>query len=327
MDDIPIPLPDHPVRFLDKFRAFIRLDGKSYSTEQTYVHWVELFIRFSKKKRPSELNSNDVNAFLTHIAVSMNAAANTQKTALNALMFLFNRYLKRPIENLEFRYARKPRRTPTVLSHDEAMRIIDLIEEPYKLMVQLMYGSGLRVSEAIRLRVKDVDFAMGYIVVRDGKGSKDRTTLLPKKLQEPLKQQIEIVDKLLALDTARGIDGVYMPNRLAQKYPNAGKTLTWQYVFPSSEISIDPRTGLKRRHHVFTTSIQSRVKQAVKKARVFKQVSCHTFRHSFATRLLQAKNDLKQIQTLMGHTDIRTTEIYLHVLDELGDRVKSPLDD
>lgn len=327
MEDIPIPLPNNPVRFIDKFRTFIRLDGKAYATEQTYVHWVELFIEHSRKVRPSELNTDDVSNFLTYLAIELNAAANTQKTAFNALMFLFNRFLKRPIENLEFRYARKPRRTPTVLSHDEAMRVIELMSDPYKLMTQLMYGAGLRVSEVLRLRVKDVDFGMGYILVRDGKGSKDRTTLLPRRLIEPLRHQVDIVEKLLALDTARGVDGVYMPNRLAQKYPNADRTLTWQYLFPSSELSKDPRTGLTRRHHVFQTSIQTHVKHAVKKARILKQVSCHTFRHSFATRLLQAKNDLKQIQTLMGHTDIRTTEIYLHVLDELGDKVKSPLDD
>jgi integron integrase len=326
MENVKIPLPANPVKFLDQFRAFIRLDGKSYATENTYVYWVHQYILFHGKEHPAKLSHIEVAAYLSHLAVTGNASPNTQKTALNAIMFLYNRFLKQPIEKLDFHYAKKPQRIPTVFTHAEAIAIIDSLVMPYKLMAQLMYGCGLRISEVLRLRVKDVDFGMGYIVVRDGKGAKDRTTLLPKSLITDLKNQVLIVSKLLAFDQARKVGPVYMPNALEKKYPSAGHELAWQYMFPSDNISKDPRVNVMRRHHLYSGTLQSHVKDALRKARVFKQASCHTFRHSFATRLLQAKYDLKQIQTLLGHTDIRTTEIYLHVLDELGDKVVSPLD-
>jgi integron integrase len=326
MDDVKIPLALSSTKFLDQLRTFIRTDGKSYATEKTYLYWVKQFILFHNKKHPKEMGVQEIEAYLTHLAINCNAAPNTQKLVLNVLMFLYNRFLKKPIDQLSFRYTRQTTRIPTVFTHDEAMAVLAQLSPPYKLMAQLMYGSGLRVSEVLRLRVKDVDFAMSYIIVRDGKGFKDRTTLLPKILCDELKRQVVIVEKLLALDKARGIDAVYMPYALQQKYPNAGHSLAWQYLFPSTELSKDPRTDTFRRHHVFSTSIQNHVKCAIKKAHIHKQASCHTFRHAFATRLLQAKYDLKQIQTLLGHEDIRTTEIYLHVLDELGDKVKSPLD-
>lgn len=326
MDDIRIPLPQTPTKFLDQLRTFIRIDGKSYATENAYVYWIKKFILFNNKAHPQDLSNPEVTAFLTHLAVARDASPNTQKLALNALMFLYNRFLNKPIEPLDFKYAKKKTRTPTVFTHDEAMSVIDNMVPPYKLMAQLMYGGGLRVSEALRLRVKDVDFAMGYIVIRDGKGFKDRTTLLPKSIVPDLKSQVDTVKYLLEFDKTRGVGGVYMPNLLEKKYPSAGHSLGWQFLFPSIDVSIDPRSDVIRRHHIFSTTIQTHVKNAIKKSKIHKQASCHTFRHSFATRLLQAKYDLKQIQTLMGHTDIRTTEIYLHVLDELGDKVKSPLD-
>jgi integron integrase len=326
MKDVKIPLPISPQRFFDQFRTFMRAGGKSYSTENTYAYWVKQFILYHKKKHPSVLNANDISDYLTHLSLHANASPNTQKTALNALMFLYNRFFNKPIEKLNFRYSRQTQRTPTVFTHEEAMSVIENLYPPYKIMAQLMYGSGLRISEALRLRVKDVDFSMGYITIRDGKGFKDRTTLLPKSVIQDLQQQVRIVEKLLELDKTRGVGGVYMPHRLEKKYPTAGHSLAWQFLFPSVSIAKDPRENIMRRHHIFSTTLQSHVKRAIKKACIHKQASCHTFRHSFATRLLQAKYDLKQIQTLMGHTDIRTTEIYLHVLDDLGDKVKSPLD-
>jgi integron integrase len=326
MENVKVPLPTKPTKFLDQFRTFIRLDGKSYATENTYVYWVYQYILFHKKEHPAKMGAEQIGAYLSHLALVANNAPNTQKTALNAIMFLYNRFLKKPIEKLDFRYAKKQTRTPTVFSHTEAMAVIDCLVMPYKLMAQLMYGSGLRVSEALRLRVKDVDFGMGYIVVRDGKGAKDRTTLLPKSLLSDLKNQVLVVSKLLAFDRARDVGPVYLPNALEQKYPYAGRALEWQFMFPSDNISKDPRVNVMRRHHIYSGTLQSHVKDAIREARIFKQASCHTFRHSFATRLLQAKYDLKQIQTLLGHSDIRTTEIYLHVLDDLGDKVKSPLD-
>lgn len=327
MENVKIPLPTKPTKFLDQFRTFIRLDGKSYATENTYVYWVHQYILFHKKLHPAKMGSEQISAYLSHIALVANSSPNTQKTALNAIMFLYNRFLKRPIDKLDFQYAKKPQRIPTVFTHAEAMAIIECLSMPYKLMGQLMYGSGLRVSEVLRLRVKDVDFKMGYIVVRDGKGAKDRTTLLPKSLITDLKNQVFLVSKLLEFDKARDVGAVYLPHALERKYPSAGQALEWQFIFPSDNISKDPRVNVMRRHHLYSGTLQSHVKDAIKEARIYKQASCHTFRHSFATRLLQAKYDLKQIQTLMGHTDIRTTEIYLHVLDNLGDKVKSPLDE
>lgn len=326
MEGVKIPVPAQPVKFFDQFRAFIRLDGKSYATENTYVYWVRQYILFHHKRHPNTMGKQEVTAYLSHLSLSQNAAPNTQKTALNALMFLYNRFLQQPIEALDFHYAKKSKRTPVVFTHQEAMSVIKKMSAPYQLMAKLMYGSGLRISEVLRLRVKDVDFGMGYLVVRDGKGFKDRTTLLPESVIAELRIQISSVEALLADDIKRGVGPVYLPHQLEKKYPNAGRSLAWQYVFPSETISKDPRAAVNRRHHIFTTSLQNHVKKAISASRINKQASCHTFRHSFATRLLQAKYDLKQIQTLMGHSDIRTTEIYLHVLDELGDKVKSPLD-
>jgi integron integrase len=326
MENVKIPLPVNPTKLLDKFRQFIRLDGKSYATENTYVYWVHQYILFHKKEHPAKMGAKHIEAYLSHLALVTNASPNTQKTALNAIMFLYNRFLRRPIEKLEFQYAKKPLRTPTVFTHAEAMNVIDCLTMPYKLMTQIMYGAGLRISEVLRLRVKDVDFNMGYIIIRDGKGAKDRTTLLPKVLINDLKNQVIIVSALLAFDKARNIGPVYLPHALDQKYPYAGSALAWQYMFPSDAISKDPRVNVMRRHHLYSGTLQSHVKNAIREARIHKQASCHTFRHSFATRLLQAKYDLKQIQTLMGHADIRTTEIYLHVMENLGERVKSPLD-
>lgn len=326
MENVKTPLPLKPVKFLDRLRAFIRLDGKSYATENTYVYWVYQYILFHNKTHPAKMGSAHIETYLSHLALVSNTAPNTQKTALNAIMFLYNRFLKIPIEKLDFQYARKPKRTPTVFTHTEALAVIDCLVMPYKLMAQLMYGSGLRISEALRLRVKDIDFSIGYLIIRDGKGGKDRTTLLPKSLIVDLKNQVIVVSALLAFDKARNLGPVYLPHALERKYPNAGRSLEWQFMFPSENISNDPRANVMRRHHIYSGTLQSHVKDAIKEARIFKQASCHTFRHSFATRLLQAKYDLKQIQTLMGHSDIRTTEIYLHVLDDLGDKVKSPLD-
>ena len=326
MENVKSPLPSEPTKFLDKFRTFIRLDGKSYATENTYVYWVQQFILFNKKEHPSKLGTKQIEAYLSHLALIAETAPNTQKTALNAIMFLYNRFLNKPIEKLDFQYARKPKKIPSVFTHAEALAVIECLVMPYKLMAQLMYGAGLRISEVLRLRVKDIDFAMGYLVIRDAKGAKDRTTLLPKTLRTDLKNQVFFVSKLLDFDKARGIGPVYLPHALDRKYPYAGHELGWQFMFPSDNVSKDPRVNIMRRHHLYSGTLQSHVKDAIREARIFKQASCHTFRHSFATRLLQAKYDLKQIQTLMGHTDIRTTEIYLHVLDDLGDKVKSPLD-
>ena len=326
MDDIKVPIPHKPSRFLDQLREHIRADGKAYATEITYINWVKQYILYHDKKHPKELESRHIEEYLTYLNVQGGASANTQKTALNALIYLYNRFLNQPVQQLNFRYSRKPTRIPTVFTHDEAIEVISCLEVDFQLMGKLMYGCGLRISEVVRLRVKDIDFNMRYIIIRDGKGSKDRTTLLPKSIIDSLKKQIFVVEKLLELDNAKGVGPVYLPNMLGKKYPRAGHSIDWQYLFPSHNTSADPRSNIVRRHHIHRGTIQRQVKIAINAAKIRKHASCHTFRHSFATRLLQNKYDLRQIQTLMGHSDIRTTEIYLHVIEELGDHVKSPID-
>ncbi|GAB1261817.1 integron integrase [Aurantivibrio plasticivorans] len=327
IEDIPPALPSKPTRFLDQFRLYMRTDGKSYSTEKTYVYWARFYINFSGKAHPTTLGTDAVRDFLTFLATQRNVSSSTQKTALNALAYLYNQFLKQPLGDIGFRYAKKPPRIPTVFSHDEAKRVIAELKYPSKLMAQLMYGSGLRISEAIRLRVKDIDFEQGYIVIRNGKGNKDRTTLLPKLAVDELKVQIGKVEKLLEDDIRNGVNPVYLPNALARKYPNYGRELAWQYVFPSQVLSVDPRAGVERRHHIHRYTVQRHIHDAIRKATIHKQASSHTFRHSFATRLLYKGFDLHKIQQLMGHSDISTTQIYLHVLDEIGNWVTSPIDD
>ncbi len=326
MDDIKVPIPNKPSKFLDQLREHIRANGKAYATEITYISWVKQYIIYHNKKHPNELDSKHVEEYLTYLNVQGGASVNTQKTALNALVYLYNHFLNQPLKQLNFRYSRKPTRIPTVFTHDEAIEVINCLDENFQLMGKLMYGCGLRISEVVRLRIKDIDFNMRYIVIRDGKGSKDRTTLLPKSIIDSLKKQIVVVEKLLAFDKAKGTGPVYLPNMLGKKYPQAGHSINWQYLFPSHNTSVDPRSNIVRRHHIYRGTIQRQVKIAINAAKIRKQASCHTFRHSFATRLLQNKYDLRQIQTLMGHSDIRTTEIYLHVIEELGDHVVSPID-
>lgn len=327
MDGVPPPVPANPMRLIDQVRLFLRKSGKSYATEKTYIYWIVYYIRFCGTVHPRLRGSEDVTQFLTHLAVQRNVSVSTQKTALSALAFLYNQFLQKPLGELKFGYAKRSPRIPTVFSHDEAKRVIARVDEPYRLIVQLFYGAGLRLTEAVRLRVKDVDFALNYIIVRDGKGNKDRTTLLPKSLVDPLQAQIAYVREIHQSDRTAGVEGVYLPNALARKYPNCPNELAWQYVFPSEVLSVDPRANVERRHHVYRQSVQRCVHKAIRKAGINKQASCHTFRHSFATRLLQQGYDLRKIQQLLGHNDIKTTEIYLHVLDELGSWVKSPVDE
>lgn len=326
IDDIPVALPKKPVRFVDEYRLFIRQSGKAYSTENTYVYWALFFIRFHKKQHPVKLGSKEVVEFLHFLITERHVSASTQKTALNALAFLYNQFLKKPLGDMKFSYAKKSPRIPAVFSHDEAVHIIQQLKDPVKMIAQLFYGSGLRLSEVIRLRVKDVDFAMHHLIVRDGKGNKDRTTLLPKSLIEPLRDQIQFVNAQFEQDMKNRVSPVYMPNALSRKYPSYARQLAWQYVFPSFALSVDPRANAIRRHHIYRGTVQRQIQQAIRAAGIHKQASCHTFRHSFATRLLQKGFDLRKIQQLMGHSDIKTTEIYLHVLDNLGNWVTSPID-
>ncbi|MDO3386910.1 integron integrase [Gilvimarinus sp. SDUM040013] len=326
MKDIPKVLPKQPVRFMDRLRAYIRAKGLAYKTEQTYCTWIIDFIRFNKMQRPESLTSHDVDRYLGHIACKRYYSANTQKTALNALAFLYNQFLGRPLGTLEFQHSRRPQTLPTVFSHEEAARVLGKLEDTPWLCASLMYGSGLRVMEAVRLRVQDVDFANNCVVAREAKGRKWRRTLLPSTLVVPLRQQVEHALALHGQDMEEGYGEVYLPDALAKKYPNAPKEPAWQYVFPASHRSIDPRSGVERRHHIGEQQIQRHVKRAIRESEIHKKAGCHTFRHSFATELLRAGADIRNIQELLGHAGLETTQIYTHVVSIEQRGVKSPMD-
>jgi integron integrase len=326
MDDVPIPVAKESTRLLDRVRIFMRSRHMAWSTEKTYIHWIKRFIHFHEKRHPEHMGAVEIENFLTHLAVHEQAAPATQAIALNALIFLYREFLQQPPGQLNFEPAVKKRRIPVVFSHTEATAVINGMQGSYWLMGMLMYGCGLRVMECMRLRVKDVDFAMKQIIVRDGKGGKDRRTLLPVKIIEPLEKQIERVDHLHQQDVRDGFGEVWLPHALSRKYPKAARELAWQFIFPSNNIGVDPRGGMLRRHHVHPRSIQKRVAQALAAAKIHKKASCHTFRHSFATRLLESGYDIRTIQELLGHSDVATTEIYTHVLNRGPGGVLSPLD-
>jgi len=325
--DIPTPIPAQPTRFLDKVRAFIRLRGMAYKTEKTYLFWIKRFIRFHGLQHPEVLGSKEVEAFLSHLVLQVNVSASTQRVALNALVFLYREFLGQPLDDLNFEHSRKPVKLPTVFSAEEARSVIRNLSGDYKLVAMLLYGSGLRINEALRLRVKDVDFDMQQLIVRSGKGAKDRITLLPDRLVEPLKQQIDSALHQHQADLLKGSGSVYLPAGLARKYPNASQEPGWQYIFPALELSRDPRSGIRRRHHLLDRTVQKHFRRAIQAAGIRKLAGSHTFRHSFATRLLEAGYDLRTIQKLLGHSDLRTTEIYTHVVRKGGFGVRSPVDE
>lgn len=327
MEDIPIPIMENSPKFLDQLRLFIRSQNKAYKTEQTYIMWCWRFIRFHNKRDPRLMDAADIERFLSHLAINNHVAINTQKTALNALMYMFNQFLKIDMKDLDFNYARIPRNIPVVFSHEEALAVLAQLEGNYRLMAHLMYGSGLRVSECARLRVQDLDFDMNNLIVRNGKGNKSRCTVLPTKLIFELKQQIEFVKAQHTLDLHNNVGEVYLPHALNRKYPRAPTQLAWQYVFPAAGVSKDPRSNKRRRHHVMVSTIQKHVSEAIRAAGIHKKSGCHTFRHSFATRLLLKGYDIRTIQELLGHNDIRTTEIYLHVVRQGGRGIISPIDE
>lgn len=324
--DVRAALPAKPVSFLDQFRVFIRSKGLAYTTEKTYVLWARKFINYSKYQSPKDFRLPDVEVYLNHLAQQRFCSPNTQTTVLNALIFLFREFLGFDTEGLSFNYARRKPKIPVVLSKTEALETISRLQSLHKLIAQLMYGSGLRVSEAIRLRVKDIDFANGGLFIMEAKGNKSRRTFLPNAAIEPLRDQIESVKHLLESDKAIGKAGVYMPDALTKKWPKAQFELGWQYVFPSNVYSIDPRSGIERRHHISPDQIQRAIKKAARKAGINKRVTCHTFRHSFATELLRQGSDLRNIQEILGHSSIETTQIYTHVIGIHERGMQSPVD-
>jgi len=326
MDDIRPPLPAKPERFMDKLRSFMRAKHLAYRTEKTYCVWILDFIRFNQRQHPETLGASEVEAWLSHLANSRGVALNTQKTALNAVVFLYRQFLQRDLGQLAFGKTNKARHLPTVFTHEEAMAVISRMQGEHKLAAGLMYGAGLRVMEAVRLRVQDVDFANGCLFVRETKGDKWRRTLLPKSLIEPLKRQIDFALAVHQQDLAEGFGEVYLPYALAKKYPKAATSPSWQYVFPAANRACDPRSDLVRRHHIGEQQVRRSVAKALAEAGIHKKASCHTFRHSFATNLLRSGADIRNIQELMGHTDVSTTMIYTHVVGVHERGLASPLD-
>lgn len=320
-------LTPKPRKLLDQVRDAIRLKHYSYSTEKTYVHWAKRYILFHNKRHPAEMGVVEIEAFLTHLAKEGNVSSSTQNQALNALLFLYRNVLHVdlpvPIQALR---AKRSEHLPTVLSKDEVMRVISGMQGLHQLMAQLLYGCGLRLMECMRLRIKDIDFEQSQIIVREGKGEKDRATMLPSSLAEPLKHQIAYVRNLHEQDVAQGYGSVELPFALDRKYPNADKEFAWQYIIPSDRLSTDPRSGIVRRHHLDPSGLQRAVRAAVILAKIDKPVSPHTFRHCFATHLLEAGYDIRTVQELLGHKDVKTTMIYTHVLNRGPKAVRSPLD-
>ncbi len=326
MDDIRHKIPKKPIRFMHKLRQHMRENGLAYRTEQTYTHWIKRFINFHGKKHPKHMGENEIEAFLTDLGVRRDCSISTQKIALNSLVYLYKRYMGLALENLDFSGAKLHRRLPVIYSRLEIQQIIEALEDPYQLMVQLMYGTGMRKAELLSLRVKDIDFASNNIYVRSGKGGKDRTTMLPQALTDKLHHQITLVERRHQEDIEQGFGEVYMPNALARKSPNIAYELGWQFLFPASKIGVDPRHGIKRRHHVHPTTLSKQLKTVFRQLRLNKPARSHSFRHSFATHLLEGGYDLRTIQELLGHTDITTTEIYTHVVNRGGSGVLSPMD-
>lgn len=317
-----------PKKLLDKVRDVLRLKHYSIRTEEAYTGWIVRYILFHNKRHPKDMGAVEIEAFLTHLAVHENVAAATQNQAFNAILFLYRQVLDISFEGEKINAIRahKKRNLPVVLTKDEVKKIITLMTGSSQLMAKILYGSGLRLMECLRLRVHDLDFEMNELTVRDGKGAKDRITLFPELIQPPLTEHLKRVKILHHQDLEAGYGNVYLPYALERKYPNAAKEWGWQYVFPADTLSIDPRSGVLRRHHVHETTLQKAVRQAVKQSGIVKKVGCHTLRHSFATHLLMDGTDIRSIQELLGHEDVSTTMIYTHVLREQGvQRIKSPL--
>lgn len=313
-------------QFLQSVREEIRLRGYSLQTEKSYLSWIRRYIYFTNRQHPKDLGAKEVKAYLSWLANTKHVAVNPQKVALNALVFLYEKVLRQPLGELGFTLATKQRQIPTVLSRNEVQAILSQLTGKEKLIVGLMYGSGLRVSECLRLRVQDIDLDRCALTVRDGKGRKDRQTLFSKNLVEVLNEYIEEAIKLQQEDASHGI-GASLPYQLSAKLPNAPKSPAWAFIFPSSGWCEHPVTKVTCRHHLHSSVVQKALKRAVSKSKVSrKRVTCHTFRHSFATHLLASGTDIRTVQDLLGHNDVKTTQIYTHVLGNHYAGTNSPLD-
>jgi integron integrase len=317
-------------KLLDDVKKVLRLKHYSLQTERIYCDWIKRFIKFHKMQSRQDLVDGEVKIedFLTYLAIDQKVAASTQNQAMNALVFLYKQVLNISLEKkIDAVRSKKNHRIPVVLTQDEVKQIIGLMDGTTGLVVKLLYGSGLRITEAVRMRVQDIDFDYKQITIRSGKGNKDRVTTFPTSLEASLKLHLQKVQIIHQQDLLKGFGRVFLPNALARKYTAADKEWNWQYVFPATKLSNDPRSKLRRRHHIDQSAINKAIKTAVKTLQINKKVSAHTFRHSFATHLLQRGTDIRTIQSLLGHNDLETTMIYTHVLNQGGHGVTSPLDD
>ena len=314
-------------RLLDRMRAVLRTRHYSIRTEEAYVQWVKRFILFHGKKHPSAMGAEQINEYLTHLAVERHVSASTQSQALAAILFLYRYVLGDEVPWLtELVRAPRRERTPVVLTREEVRRLLGEMGGTAQLVARLLYGTGMRLLEGLRLRVKDLDFDTGEVVVRSGKGNKDRTTTLPRVLSAGLQRHLERVRALHDRDVSEGFGRVWMPDALAVKYPSANASWSWQWVFPAGKRSTDPRSGMERRHHLGEQVIQRAVHEGARRAGIAKAATPHTLRHSFATHLLESGHDIRTVQELMGHADVKTTMIYTHVLGLGASGVRSPLD-
>jgi integron integrase len=319
--------PGEKRKLLHQVRWHLRVKRYSIRTEQAYVDWIRRFILFHAKRHPQTMGEGEIAQFLSYLAAERKVAASTQNQALSALLFLYHQVLERKLDFIAgVERVRQPARLPTVLTREEVRAVLSAMRGEYRLMAELLYGSGLRLMECVRLRVKDVDFGYNLILVRNGKGMKDRVTMLPARVREPLRNHLERVRERHEHEVKRGGGNVYLPSALEGKYPMAKRSWTWQYVFPAAKLSLDPRSREVRRHHVQEKNLQNAMKLALRRAGISKAASCHTLRHCFATHLLENGSDIRTVQELLGHKDVSTTMIYTHVLNRPGLGVRSPLD-
>lgn len=322
-----IECPASKQKLLHEVRSVLRTRHLSLRTEQAYVQWIRRFIIFHNKRHPLEMGESEIRQFISDLAVNAKISASTQTVALSALLFLYRDVLKKDLPYVShIERAQRKGRLPVVLTRDEVSVVLRNLTGTHQLIASLLYGSGMRLMECLRLRVKDIDMGYNQIVVRDGKGEKDRITLLPAKVKRTLMRHLLKVKLIHEEDRAAGYGNVYLPYALDRKYPEAASAWGWQYVFPSTTRSKDPRSGAVRRHHLSDNAVQTAVKKAIRAAGLHKPASCHTFRHSFATHLLESGYDIRTVQELLGHKDVRTTMIYTHVLNRGGRGVRSPLD-